>query len=387
MSERTWMVLARIEGDDSLFADDPITEKELRDMAGSYDPEFRKAPIITGYDPDGGASGPSHWVGEFNAPLGFATALAFDGLNLWGEVEQRYDEDGVGLVEKAVAKGFLQRSIGWWRKLVEVKNKPYLRHIALLGGEPPGIPNLPPLDQYFRSMVGEQLGRVVENAPYCVRNMFNAPRPAASPASRGGNTEEKAMEIDEKQLEQIVARTVASTLKAEREANPPVDVAKASEEAVARAMAPLNEKIEKMTEELEKERERTAASLLETRTAEIGRRLDALVESGRVTPAEAKEERSFYEGLAHEKVQARLDTLERRAPNARLSQQYRGIEVGSGDDAATVEIDRRNYSLPEGETLVDPTSLRAVAEARHLAGEDATKFRSTLLKVAGSGGH
>lgn len=385
MSEPFWMVLARTEDGDSIFADQPLTAEEQRAMVKTYNRDFRRAPVICGWDPKTGSVGSAHREAELFQPLGYVNEISFDGLNLWGLIEEIV-EDGVGRVAEFVSKGFIQRSIGWWRKLSEVKNQPYLRHVAILGGEVPGIPNLPSLDQYFRSTEGDLKGRIVASAPYCVRHLLDTPRPASSPAAQGGETEEDEMTEQDK----LEFRTLVASILAEQKAAtppaPPVDAEKIAQEAARAAVAAITPQIEKLTTALETERTNSANSLAAQRTVEVTRRMDALVSTGRVSPGEIKEERSFLEGLPHEKVTARLDQLERRTPMNRLSTPAQ-IEVGAGEDAVTVDIDQRAYSLPGQATSVDPIGLSQVAQARAASKDGKPEtVRANLLKFAASGG-
>lgn len=103
-AEPKWAVLARVEDEDSLFPpEERLSPEFFTELVETYDPDFRRAPVISGYDPKTGTAGPAHWVGEDLAPLGFIRALNFDGLNLYGEIEE-ID----GRVTDAVADGFLQ---------------------------------------------------------------------------------------------------------------------------------------------------------------------------------------------------------------------------------------------------------------------------------------
>lgn len=376
--EPTWIVLARIEGEESLFPpEDRITAEELQTMAASYDPNFRVAPVISGYNEKASSAGPAHWEGEFHPPLGFIRDLDFDGLNLWGLVDEQEGEDGVGRVSAFVADGFLQRSIGWWRKLKEVGNKPYLRHVALLGGEQPGIPNLPSLAEYFRSTEGgdELKGRIVASAPFCVRNMVDNPRLATPP--EGAEKTKGDEKMDETQVRNLVASIVAEQPKPATAA----DIAQAVKSAVEGAVAPLKAEIETLRTEQTKIDARVTENIEAARTAEIGRRFDGLVSSGRLSPVDAKEERELLEGLPHEKVTKRLAALERRAPNTRLTQPA-SIEVGEGEDAVSVPLDQRAYSLPGVQVSVDPLGLRAVAEAKAASQGKPENFRAALLAAA-----
>lgn len=378
-SEMPWIVLARVEDGDSLFADDPITADMLRSMAENYDPDLRMAPVISGYDPEAGAAGPSHWTGEWSPPLGFIRGLQFDGLNLWGQVEELRNDDGDPLVTDYVVRGFWQRSIGWWRSLPELfdrkpKDRAYLRHVALLGAEPPGIPNLPPLTEYFMRSVGDPMkGRIVAAAPACVRHLLDTPRPAIPPAP-GAEPQTEEVEMTEEQIRAMVAQELQRAL------GPALG--ESLRTAVEGALAPLNQRLETVQTASESARTALQAELDRLRAAGTTARFEGLVRSGRLTPAQRASEEEFLQGLDAERIAKRLDQLERTSPinPARLSQPAI-LEVGEGEDA--VRIHARSYSLPNGQGAMNQEHLQIYAEARSRAGNDPAKFREAAFALMG----
>ena len=103
MNDLTWVVLARVEDGDSLFADDPITAPMLAEMARVYDPKVRMAPVISGYDPSTNTAGPAHFSGEYTPPLGYVRALEFDGRE--DSIYHLYDLDGRQHMEYLAYRG------------------------------------------------------------------------------------------------------------------------------------------------------------------------------------------------------------------------------------------------------------------------------------------
>lgn len=140
---RHWIIVARVEdAERTMFdADELLTAEELGAMATAYDRHYRTAAVVL---PGEGMS--AHFVGEHSRWIPASVdALQFDGYHLWALLRSRWSD-----LEWSVVAGATQRSIQWWGSLPELPGAPpYLRHIALLTGEPPGIANMPSLDQWF----------------------------------------------------------------------------------------------------------------------------------------------------------------------------------------------------------------------------------------------
>ncbi len=378
MNDLTWVVLARVEDGDSLFADDPITAPMLAEMARVYDPHVRMAPVISGYDPSTNTAGPAHFSGEYTPPLGYVRALEFDGMNLWGAIEEIKGSDGQGLVSERVAMGFLQRSIGFWSAMPDFPGKkkpPYLRHLALLGGEPAGIPNLPPLTEYFVATLGEQNGRIVAGAGFAVRHLLDTPRPAVPAPETPTPKEEDTMTPEEIRAE-IASAVAAATAKL----TPPdsAAIATAIGEAVRSAVEPISTQLTELrsvTQQNQKDGLRT----------EVERRFEALVQAGRLDPAERAAEQEFLTDLSPEKVRARLDHLETRTPrlNPRGLSEVRVLEVADDEGKNVVSFNARRYMLPQGGRPPAAEDMKILAEAKRAAGGDPVKFREAAYRLMG----
>lgn len=377
MNDLTWVVLARVEDGDSLFADDPITALMLAEMARVYDPKVRMAPVISGYDPSTNTAGPAHFSGEYTPPLGYVRALEFDGMNLWGAIEEIRGDDGQGLVSERVAKGFLQRSIGFWPAMPDFPGKrkpPYLRHLALLGGEPAGIPNLPPLTEYFVATMGEQNGRIVAGAGFAVRHLLDTPRPAVPATETPTPKEEDTMTPEEIRAE-IASAVAAATASLKPDS---AAIATAIGEAVRSAVEPLSTQLTEL-------RSVTQANQKDGLRTEVERRFEALVQSGRLDPAERAAEQEFLADLAPEKVRSRLDHLETRTPrlNPRSLSEVRVLEVADDEGKNVVSFAARRYMLPQGGRPPAAEDMKLLAEAKRAAGGDPAKFREAAYRLSG----
>ncbi len=377
MNDLTWVVLARVEDGDSLFADDPITAPMLAEMARVYDPKVRMAPVISGYDPSTNTAGPAHFSGEYTPPLGYVRALEFDGMNLWGAIEEIKGEDGQGLVSERVAKGFLQRSIGFWPAMPDFPGKrkpPYLRHLALLGGEPAGIPNLPPLTEYFVATMGEQNGRIVAGAGFAVRHLLDTPRPAVPVPETPTPKEEDTMTPEEIRAE-IASAVAAATASLKPDS---AAIATAIGEAVRSAVEPISTQLTEL-------RSVTQANQKDGLRTEVERRFEALVQSGRLDPAERAAEQEFLADLAPEKVRSRLDHLETRTPrlNPRSLSEVRVLEVADDEGKNVVSFAARRYMLPQGGRPPAAEDMKLLAEAKRASAGDPAKFREAAYRLSG----
>lgn len=366
---RVWVVAARVEDEQSFFAEDPITSEKLRRMVASYDPEFRLAPVIAPWSPrTGQIVGPSHFAGQWGPPLGFIRSLDFDGLNLWAEIEELEDVDGNGQVAAAVAAGYLGRSIGWWDATPELEGTPpYLRHLALLGGENPGIANMPPLTDYYaatsRSM---EMGSIIANAPYCTRSLLDHPVEATEPSR--ATLEDDTM--DEKQIREMVAESVRSAISDSLPA------------ALSPVLQPMQDRMASLEGALGEIRTQMDTTAADSRVRSLTERVDSLVRSGRLTPAQRDLEVETLKALPAE-------IAERRLQAASAGQPVIGFRATTQDPAPTFNdgeaINMRRFTLPTGGpgSAVDPRSISELKAAREAAGGDPAKFRTAALALYG----
>lgn len=362
----TWVVAARVEDEKSLFPEEErLTSEFFERMVEAYDPEFRSAPVVSGYDPDTGVAGPSHGIGEFLAPLGWIDELRFDGLNLWAAVEEIDSR-----VTRAVTDGFWQRSIGFWTSLSEVDGEPYLRHFALLGGEQPGIPNMPPLTQFFVPQLGEQEARVVNEAPYETRSILD----------RAEQEEDTDMSVDlaslRIELKEMVKDAVSELAQGLRSAPTGLD------DQIKAHIEPLQEAITAVVAEsrsvMEDAKKIVGDANAQSRTRDIESAMDRLVRSGRITPAECASELKFLGKLSDEDVKERIEDLGQRSAilPSRLTESF------NTDGGPEVQIRTRDFSFP-GQN-VNPQAMELHREAlSRSADSDFNAFRKAAYALHG----
>lgn len=365
---KSWVILARVEDDHSFFQEGTrLDSKMFREMVETYNPDFRTAPVISGYDRKSGTGGPAHWVGEDLLPLGRVAELDFDGYNLWGNIEE-FEDNGIGRVSQYVADGFLQRSIGLWPSSPEVGGKAYLKHVALLGGEQPGIPNMPPLDQFFTNdSVSELDARIIDSAPYEVRSILNP------------KEQEHMPEMNDQLLAQIREVLRDEVVKAVNDATSSLRTAPP---APAPEPAPVqNGEVAQLVAELRSLRDEALASVRDTRDRELESQLDNLIRTGRVIPADRDGELENLRALPAEKREKRLEYLSTRSVilPSRLNQSILPDEI-----EPDVPFNLRNFTAPGGDARsLNRESLRMYNEAMKRAGGDPKKFRDAAYALHG----
>lgn len=363
---RFWFILARVEDERSLFPEsERIKHDMLSRMTAAYDPEFRKAALI---GPNGG---PSHDTGEFSRFIpGHVEALEFDGYYLWGLVSENFE----GYISWLVEDGHEQRSIQWWPALPELTDAPpYLRHVAMLTGEPPGTPNLPSLDQWFLEQQGvaQDDARGLLELTSLQRSLDDLPRERSfnmsQPANQDGTPPAGGEVLDLDELTRTITASVRADLAADAATQP--DANAALTEAVASAIAPLQEQLAGM----ETAAAETATTQRNTRVTE---RLDQVVRDGRLTPQERGDwERVMTSGaMDDEAVEAQLASLATRSKIA-LFGEREFVAVGENE----VRIPSHLRTLPN-RVPIDPASLKLVMKARAAAADEPDPDRAYQIK-------
>ena len=124
------------------------------------------------------------------------------------------------------------------------------------------------------------------------------------------------------------------------------------------------------------------AQLTSLRTAEVSRRFETLVRSGRLTPADRAQEEEFLTGLPAEKVDARIAQLESRAAiDPRRLAAPANLDVRVGEE--TFSVNTRAYSQPVAGVPVDEQAVQTVYEAKARSGGDPKKTRAALFALVG----
>lgn len=153
-----WVVSARIEDDRSSFPEsERIVPDELSEFVRTFDPRRRRVPMICGQ----GRDIPAHWA-EALPPVGRVLEVDRDHINFWTRLAGIIDPIlGVSRLDACVTDGYTQQSIGFSRGLAETDGRAALWHVAQLSeGEPPGIPNMPSLDEVGFGLSEDELERV-----------------------------------------------------------------------------------------------------------------------------------------------------------------------------------------------------------------------------------
>lgn len=298
----TWAIVAAPTPDGEY-----LTTEEIAGLVGSYDPEFRRAPIVL---PSG--KGPTHDVGEW-APWvpGTVRALASDGWFLWALIE---DRQGMLGFEVDFA-GIRDRSIRWWPELDDLDPPaPYLRHIALLSAEPPGVPNMPGLDQYFlaeRPADSKQLTvreATLKNIPTREVTMETDPKKVAPATDPPGGKDAKELSepkeakvqesdvpdqgVDLAQLTKDAAEAVVKELTArgvikpaEPDPKPKTEPSETERQlaAATATIATLGDQIRELSGKVETLSASSTTSALAARKARVTETLDRAVSEGRLT--------------------------------------------------------------------------------------------------------
>ncbi len=273
-----------------------FSEDQLRAAVAAYDPELHEAPIVVGHPRD---NGPAYgWVKSLSFADGAITAEP-----------QQVDPD---FAEMVVAGRFKKRSASWY--LPDSPNNPkpgtlYLRHVGFLGAQPPAVKGLKEVafsdaevgvvefsqsGKWAFSSIAEMMRNLREwliadkgidaadkvIPTYAIDSVVTAanerddePMPAALPAF----SEEEKMTIEE-------LKAQVATLTAERD-----DLKSKADQAANFAE---RESTLASRESAVAAREAVAAR------ATVEARVDAIVNDGRLLPAQKKSAVDFAMGLA-----------------------------------------------------------------------------------------
>lgn len=180
--------------------------------------------------------------------------------------------------------------------------------------------------------------------------------------------------------EEIRAEIASAVAEATAKLTPPDSAAIASAigEAVRSAVEPISTQLTEL-------RSVTQQTQKDGLRSEVERRFEALVQAGRLDPAERAAEQEFLDGLSPEKVRSRLDHLETRTPrlNPRDLSQVRVLEVADDEGKNVVSFNARRYMLPQGGRPPAAEDMKVLAEAKRAAGGDSVKFREAAYRLMG----
>lgn len=346
----SWVLLARVEGDESLFpAAERMTASFLRGVAESYDPAIRKAPVVSGWGGD--VSGRAHEVGELNPPLGWVERVSFDGLNLWG-----YLSDVNGKLREAIDAGLERGSVSIWERLPVAEGKPYLRHFALLASEQPGIENLGSLlDDYFAGYDTAEaaVARELRETPYITRT---------TPTQQENN-----MEI-EQALDKLSKLVVEGNEKL-RSIDEKADASAKRIEALEAQNAELRQRTDRALEAVE-------SNAKATRERAVRSAVEALSREGKVLPKEIDSEVGILTSLDEAKSAERLEVL-----RSRPAMKFAPAELPSFPTATVTFVRERDLQPAKGEA--DPEQTALVNRLMQESGGDYNKFRALAYAAEG----
>lgn len=346
----SWVLLARVEGNESLFpAEERISASFLRGVADSYDPAIRKAPVVAGWG--GEVHGSAHAVGELNPPLGWVERVSFDGLNLWG-----FLSDVNGRLREALDAGLERGSVSIWESLPVAEGKPYLRHFALLASEHPGTENLGSLlDDYFAGYDTAEAGvaRELREAPYITRT---------TPTQQENNMD----------IEQVLAKLTEAVT----EGNQKLRSIDEKAEATAKALAELQAENAKLKERTEQIAAKAAedAKLVRERTARSA--VEALSREGKVLPKEIDSEVAIIASLDEKQAESRLEVL-----RSRPAMKFQAAELPTFPTVTATFVRERDLTPMKGK--VDPEDAALVNRLLAESGGDYNKFRTLAYAAEG----
>ena len=333
---------------------DRIRAEFLSAVADSYDPQQRRAPIVSG---DGPIRGAAHKVGELNPPVGWIEKAEFDGLTLWGLVV----DAGGRLVEK-MKEGFLRGSVAIWNSLPEADGGPYLRHFALLGAEQAGTTNLPDIEKFFAGMetADEATARSLQAAPYITRTAPGDPE-------QEGN-------MDSEKLEQLlgkVERSLDQVTSGQAELKTTIETQRSTIEG-------LETKLKELESKQASSVEAAAEMARKARESQMRSAVEKLSAAGKVLPAEVDEEIAILMSRSDADAQKRLEVLEGRAAVQFGPRKVSVAETGrvESDFVSMRDLTHPNAGQNEaGNALV----TRALAEAKG----DPKEFRRIVYALDG----
>lgn len=390
--ETDWLPLAVAEEGVTPFGEgNSLTADVLRTVAQDYDPKRYAAPVVTGSSPGQSMAGPAHKVGEYLDPLGHVTALRFDGNVLWGRVREIEGVKGRGRLTDAVMRGRIKRSVGVWRHGIPQTGgtgRPHLRHLAILGGEPEGQAFLPPLTQYIKGALGNTMVERAggDDGDSVLLRTFNdgaeadpaAGDPPAPEPTSGDNLERSmfAMALSDSEILESINRSVRAGMEG---------LGASLGTAIDTRLAPIAEQVKSIGAAQELMRTGLDTMRTEVGLREVQQRVDELVRSGHVPPAEAKSEVAGLMRSTAEERNERYSVLGARTPVTATRQTVPGRPAQpNGAPAASQTF---QVGMEGDEALGRSAAGVILGEALlHQTGADSMEQLGAVLRSAGPSG-
>jgi hypothetical protein len=344
-----WVVVARAERGYLPKGLKRFTSEYLKRTAENYDPDFRTAKIVCGWDEELGIALPGHQGGRLTRPVSEVKSLDFDGINLYAKVPV------TERLRSLTEKGFDRYSvlIGQGVTGMDDPNEPYLGHVALLGGENPAIPAMPPLGEMLRSE-----GMATGEMRTIASSLLEDEKPDTL-------TIEEAQMTVEETLDKIMAKVDAL---AERLEATETSAAAAAEEAKGAAAA------------AEEARSEVQSITQKAELATVEQRLERLVKEGKVQPKERTAFTNFIEKseAPPEAIAEFLDEVEQREASIPADLTEETTAPGRSGNSL---IERAGF-LPEVTDKVSPVSMALYRKASEGASTP-EEFRANAYKLAG----
>lgn len=346
--QSVWVVLSQAEGDDSTYPPEKrIRADILQDVADHYDASHRRAPIIQAVE---GITGKAHERGELNPPIGWFEELSFDGLSLWGRAK-----DVNGNLARHIANGMVRGSVWIWPGNEETDGHWWLRHFALIAGQPTGTAGLPHLDEFWVSVEPgqEEEARSLLERSYLARSIDFG--------REEDEMDKEALEGLARSIQEGLPAMLQSALKAEREETTSGIMREINEKVVA----PLKTEIEN----LKAATESVAKSANESR---IRSTVEQLSKEGKVFPAEVDGEVAMLVRSTPDEAEARIKLL-----GDRPAMSFEPTKNGKPGDSVKrdAELELLKSKIVSPRHGYDENELNLVRELMSEAGGDPVKFR------------
>lgn len=258
-----------------------FSEADLQASVDNYDPALHEAPIVIGHPKDNGPA------------FGWVNSLSFHEGNL-DAIPQQVNEDFAEMVAKG---SFKKVSASWYAPDAPSNPKPgafYLRHVGFLGAMPPAIKGLQGVE-----FSEEEEGVVEFAAEWESAGIFRRLREFLI-EKFGVEEADKAIPDYMVQGAEDAARMPASTETPDYSESTDHEDSTMTEQELKDAQAKLEADqaaLEAQRTEFTEQQEAAAEAAKAARIASIHSRVDALVEAGKIVPAQAPGIKQFAEQL------------------------------------------------------------------------------------------
>lgn len=314
MNNEKWVEIARTGTfTDTHGREKTFTRQDLDAIARAYDPKKRDAPLVFGHP-------------ALNAPAyGWAEKLKSENGRLFATFAQVPGE-----VKEIVRKGHYRHV-----SMSLMPDGVTLRHVGLLGAAQPAIDGLAPVE--------------LASGEDCITVDFAAAVATKKATDAGDAAENQGDHMTAEELEKQVAVLTAQLESAKKE----LDAAKSAKDGAERARTDA----EKGKEEAEKKAEKATADFAafreEVEKDRRERRVTALIEAGKVKPAEKASVLNFAAALAKTETPIEFAAGDGKTESITLEERYwRELEERPADSRfADFSAPPAHTGNPSGEVL------------------------------------